>query len=86
MIVTNIILEHFEMPLDLSAGRLRKEDYATSIEYGLPPGESKLDELDTDGIWDYMMKPIVDPQEAILRARITEDLIPFVPRYNTLVL
>ena len=48
--------------------------------------ESKLDELDTDGIWDYMMKPIVDAQEAVLRAREREDLIPLVPRYNTFVL
>ena len=74
------------MPLNLSAGRLRKEHCATSIEYGLRPGESKLGELDTDGIWDYMMKPIVDAQEAILRAREREDLIPLVPRYNTFVL
>ena len=71
------------MPLNLSAGRLRKEHCATSIEYGLRPGESKLGELNTDGIWDYMMKPIVDAQEAILRAREREDLIPLVPRYNT---
>ena len=86
IIATNIILEHFEMPLNLSAGRLRKEHCATSIEYGLRPGESKLGELDTDEIWDYMMKPIVDAQEAILRAREREDLIPLVPRYNTFVL
>ena len=66
------------MPLNLSAGRLRKEHCATSIEYALRPGESKLGELDTDGIWDYMMKPIVDAQEAILRAREREDLIPLV--------
>ena len=32
------------------------------------------------------MKPIVDAQEAILRAREREDLIPLVPRYNTFVL
>ena len=74
------------MPLNLSAGRLRKEHCATSIEYGLRPGESKLGDLDTDGIWDYMVKPIVDAQEAILRAREREDLIPLVPRYNTFVL
>ena len=86
IIVTNIILKHFEMPLNLSARRLRKEHCATSIEYGLRPGESKLGELDTDGIWDYMMKPIVDAQEAILRAREREDLIPLVPRYSTFVL
>ena len=74
------------MTLNLSAGRLRKEDCATSIQYGLRPGESKLNELDTDGIWDYMMKPIVDAQEAVLRAREREDLIPLVPRCNTFVL
>ena len=73
-------------PKNLSAGRLRKEHFATSIEYGLRPGESKLRELDTDGIWDYMMKPIVDAQEAILRPREREDLIPLVPRCNTFVL
>ena len=86
IIATNIIFEHFDMPLNLLAGRLRKEHCATSIEYGLRPGESKLGELDTDGIWDYMMKPIVDAQEAILRAREREDLIPLVPRHNTFVL
>ena len=48
IIVTNIILVHFEMRLGLLDGRLRMEDCATSIEYGLRPGESKLDELDTD--------------------------------------
>ena len=74
------------MPLNLSAARLRKEHRATSIEYGLRPGESKLGELDTDGIWDYMMKPIVDAQEAVLQAWEREDLIPLVPRYNTFVL
>ena len=81
-----IIQVHFEMPLNLSAGRLRKEDCATSIQYGLRPGESKLDELNTDGIWDYMMRPIVDAQEAVLRARERDDLIPLEPRYNTFVL
>ena len=86
IIVTNIILVHFEMPLNLSVGRLRKEDCATSIQYGLRPGESKLNELDTDGIWDYMMKPIVDAQEAVLRCRERADLIPLVPRYNTFLL
>ena len=86
IIVTTITLVHSEMPLNLSAGRLRKEDCATSIEYSLRPGASKLDELDTDGIWDYMMKPIVDAQEAVLRAWEREDLIPLVPRYNIFVL
>ena len=81
-----IILVHFEMPLNLSAGRLRKEDCATSIEDSLRHGESKPDELDTDGIWDYMMQPIVDAQEAVLRARERDDLIPLVPRYNPFVL
>ena len=32
------------------------------------------------------MKPTVDAQEAVLRAREREDLIPLVPRYNTFVL
>ena len=86
IIVTNIILVHFEMPLILSPCRLRKEDSATSIEYGSRPGESKLDELDTDGIWDYMMKPIVEAQKAVLRARERDDLITLVPQYNTFVL
>ena len=86
IIVTNVILVHFEMPLSLSAGRLRKEDCATSVEYGLRPGESKVEEIDTDGIWDYMMKPIVDAQEAVLRARERDDLNPLVPRYNTFLL
>ena len=86
IIVTNIILVHFEMALSLSAGRLHKEDCATSIEYGSRPGESKLDELDTDGTWDYMMKPIVDAQEAVLPARERDDLIPLVPRYHTFCL
>ena len=86
IIVTNISLVHFEMPLSLSASRLRQEDCATSVEYGLRPGESKLDELDTDGIWDYMMKPIVYAQEAVLRAQEGDDLIPLVPRDNTFLL
>ena len=86
IIVTNIILVHFEMPLNLSAGPLHKEDCATSIEHGSRPGESKLDQLDTGGIWDYMMKPIVDFQEAVLRARERDDLMPLVARYNTFVL
>ena len=55
-------------------------------DYRSGPGESKLDELDTDGIWDYMMKPIVDAQEAVPRARERDDLIPLVPRYNTFLL
>ena len=81
-----IISGHFEMPLSLSAGRPRKGYCAASIEYGLRPGEPKLAELDTDGIWDYMMNTIVDAQEAVLRARERDDLIPLVPRYNTFLL
>ena len=44
------------MPLNLSAGHLRKEHCATSIEYGLRPGESKLAELDTDGIFHCLQR------------------------------
>ena len=86
IIFINIILVHFEMPLSLSAGRLRKEDCATLAEYGLQPGESKLDELGTDGIWNYMTKPIVDAQEAVLGARERDDFIPLVLRYNIFLL
>ena len=32
------------------------------------------------------MKPIVDAQEAILRARERDNLIPLVPQYNTFLL
>ena len=75
-----------QIPIDLTAGRLRKEDCAANIEYGIRPGVSRLQNLDTDGIWDYMMSPIVDAQEATLRVRQREDLIPLVPRYNAFVL
>ena len=33
-----------------------------------------------------MMKPIVDAQEAVLRARERDGLIPLVPRYSTFLL
>ena len=56
------------------------------MELSLRPGDSKLDELDTDGILDYMMKPIVDAQEAVLQARARDDLTPRVPHYNTFLL
>ena len=32
------------------------------------------------------MKPIVVAQEAVLRGRERDDLIPLVPRYNTFLL
>ena len=77
-----LFLAHSGMPINLSAGCLRKEDCGTFIDYGIRPGESRLENLDTDGMWAYMMRPIVDAQEATLQAKEREDLIPLLPRYN----
>ena len=40
----------------------------------------------TDGIWDYTMKPIMDAQGGVLRARERGNLIPLVPRCNNFLL
>ena len=81
-----LLLVHSKMPINLSGVRLRNQGCAASIEYGIRPGEARLENLGTYGIWDCMMPPIVDPQEATLRAKEREGLILHLPRYSAFML
>ena len=67
------------MPINVTASRLRQEDCAASVEYVMRPRESRLENLDTDGIWDYMMRPSVDAQEATSGPRRGRTSSPLYP-------
>ena len=50
----------------LKPGPLEKSSCATDLEFGAREDVCKLFTFSIDEVWDYMMSPIVGPQNALL--------------------
>ena len=67
-------------PTTLYAGALPLEDCEANIMHGVRPGQSELVRYTEDEVWDHMLAPIQEVQQASLRKANLSHLIPLVTR------